>query len=376
MIKTSEFVQRGHPDKICDQIVDYLLDKYLEKDNKSRVALEALIKDNKIVIAGEVTSNADINIRNEVRKALKDIGLNTKGLKIDVFISEQSKDIKDGVDKDGAGDQGIVYGYSTNETKEKLPLTYVLLRELTQKIDELVRRNTLYFNIDGKSQLSIEYENRKPKSITSLVISVQTNEGVKRDDYEKVIYRVIQEVIPKDLLSEDTKILINPSGNFVKGGAYADSGVTGRKLQVDTYGTIARHGGGAFSGKDYTKTDRSGAYYARFIANHIIEAELASSVEVIITYAIGIDRPLSIEVAAENSQFFNEELTDAVNKTFNFTNSEVVKLLQLDKIKYYPLSQYGHFGYSEYPYERIDEDLLNKLKEEIYGKNTETAESL
>ena len=363
-ISTSEAVFRAHPDKICDQVSDGILDALLLKDKDSRVAIECLIKDNLLVVAGEVTSTNQIDYEVTAREVLHQVGLNENEFEVLVKVSEQSKDISRGVDKLGAGDQGIMYGYATNETKEFLPLTYVLARNIARNMDIVNRENPDVFGLDGKCQVSIVYEKDKPKHISTVVVSAQTKPGVERNVYEKYIRYVVEEVLPSDLVDINTLILINPTGEFVKGGSHADSGVTGRKLQVDTYGTIVPHGGGAFSGKDYTKVDRSGAYYCRYIAKAIVKSGLANACEVSVAYAIGVPFPVSIDVKAKGSFISNDHLRTIVNRIFDFSPSNIIKELKLKQQTYQSLAEYGHFGYLSYPWESISDELIKVVKKE------------
>ena len=361
-VKTSEAVFKGHPDKVCDQIADGLLDVLLSHDKDSRVAIECLIKDNFVVIAGEVTSNYTIDYAKETKRILEEIGY-TDDFEVIVKVSEQSNDIKIGVDHLGAGDQGIMYGYATNETKECLPLPYVLSRNIAKRMDEVNRQYSSIFGLDGKCQVSIVYESDKARHISTVIVSAQTKPGVSREEYEPYIIEALEEVLPCDLTDTSTLILINPTGEFVTGGPYADSGVTGRKLQVDSYGTLALHGGGAYSGKDYTKVDRSGAYFARYVAKAIIKAKLATSCQVSVAYAIGVPFPVMVDVKAKNSEFSNDELRKIINKVFDFAPSNIIKELKLKEQTYQPLAIYGHFGSKDYPWEEISEEVLCRLKE-------------
>lgn len=363
-ISTSEAVFRAHPDKICDQVSDGILDALLLKDKDSRVAIECLIKDNLLVVAGEVTSTNQIDYEVTAKAVLHQVGLNENEFEVLIKVSEQSKDISRGVDKLGAGDQGIMYGYATNETKEFLPLTYVLARNIARNMDVVNRENPDVFGLDGKCQVSIVYEKDKPKHISTVVVSAQTKPGVERNVYEKYIHYVVEEVLPSDLVDINTLILINPTGEFVKGGSQADSGVTGRKLQVDTYGTIVPHGGGAFSGKDYTKVDRSGAYYCRYIAKAIVKSGLANACEVSVAYAIGVPFPVSIDVKARGSFISNDHLRTIVNRIFDFSPSNIIKELKLKQQTYQSLAEYGHFGYLSYPWESISDELIKAIKKE------------
>ena len=362
IIKTSEAVFKGHPDKVCDQIADGLLDVLLSHDKESRVAIECLIKENFVFIAGEVTSNYSIDYVQETRRILDEIGYND-AFEIIVKVSQQSNDIKIGVDKFGAGDQGIMYGYAIDETKEYLPLPYVLSRNIAKRMDEVNREHSSIFGLDGKCQVSVVYEKDKAVHISTVVVSAQTKPGISREEYEPYILEVLEEVLPSDLTDTSTLILINPTGEFVTGGPYADSGLTGRKLQVDSYGTLAEHGGGAYSGKDYTKVDRSGAYYARYVAKAVVKAKLASSCKISVAYAIGVPFPVMINVDAEKCIHSNDELRKIVNKVFDFAPSNIIKELGLKEQLYQPLSTYGHFGNKDYSWEEISEEMISRLIE-------------
>jgi len=362
IIKTSEVVFKGHPDKVCDQIADGLLDVLLSHDQDSRVAIECLIKDNFVIVAGEVTSSCDIDYAKETRRILDDIGYSDT-FEIVVKVSQQSNDIKIGVDNLGAGDQGIMYGFATDETKEFLPLPYVLSRNIAKRMDEVNREHSSIFGLDGKCQVSIVYDEGKARHIATVVVSAQTKPRIKREEYEPYILEVLEEVLPSDLTDINTLILINPTGEFVTGGPNADSGVTGRKLQVDSYGTLVLHGGGAYSGKDYTKVDRSGAYFARYVAKAVVRANLATSCRVSLAYAIGVPFPVMVDVKAQNSKFSNDELRNIINKVFDFAPYNIIKELKLKEQKYYPLSTYGHFGNKDYPWEEISDEVINKLLE-------------
>ncbi len=366
-IKTSEAVFRAHPDKVCDQVSDGILDAILSRDKDSRVAIECLIKDNLLVVAGEVTTTNQIDYEHAAKEVLSHIGLEADEFEVLVKVSEQSKDISQGVDKLGAGDQGIMYGYATNETKEFLPLPYVIARNIARSMDIVNRENSEIFGLDGKCQVSIVYDNDEPKHVSTIVVSAQTKPGVDRLVYEQYIHDVIEEVVPSDLTDINTLILINPTGEFVKGGSYADSGVTGRKLQIDTYGTIIPHGGGAFSGKDYTKVDRSGAYFCRYVAKAIVKAGIANSCEVTVAYAIGVPFPVAIDVKGIGSAFSDDQLRTIVNRIFDFSPSNIIKELKLKQQTYQSLAEYGHFGYLSYPWESISNELIKVIKKEAYG---------
>ena len=315
MIKTSESVLKGHPDKICDGVADYILTELLKQDKDTRAGIECLIKDELLVIAGEVSTKAVVNYKELAKACLEDIGLDGTEFEILEKISVQSSDIALGVDIGGAGDQGIMYGYAETGTDELMPLPIVLSRKLALELDELKTKEANIFGKDGKCQISVRYENDLPVEVTAVVVSLQTRPGIVRDSYEPLIRKVIDESIPNELVNVETKILINPTGEFVKGGSYADSGLTGRKLQCDSYGGLALHGGGAWSGKDLSKVDRSASYYARYIAKNVVAASLATKCE------IGINN-------------------------------------------FYELSSYGHVGVltDKLPWERLDKvDLLKKF---------------
>lgn len=368
--KTSESVFRGHPDKVCDQVADGILDAILAQDKEARVAIECLIKDDLFVIAGEVTTTALVDYILEARKIFDDIGYDGDSYKFIVKISVQSSDIKKGVDALGAGDQGIMYGYATNETEECLPLPYLISRNIAKRMDEVNRKHPDIFGLDGKCQVSIVYNDQnKAVYASTIVVSAQTKSGVNRSTYEPFIDEVIKAAIPDYLIDESTLILINPTGEFVKGGSYADSGLTGRKLQVDNYGTLVPHGGGAFSGKDYTKVDRSGAYYCRYVAKAIVKAGLAKTCEVSVAYAIGVPFPVAINIKAKGSSHSNDELRIMINKVFDFSPANIIKELKLKEVEYRTLSEYGHFGLSLHAFEIIDDELLEKIIKTVNGKS-------
>lgn len=373
-ITTSEVVFKGHPDKICDQVADAILDAILKEDNESRVAIECLVKDELFVIAGEVTTRANISYEEIARNTLADIGLDASEYSFLVKVSKQSEDIGQGLDKLGAGDQGIMYGYATDETEEMLPLSYVIARNIAKRMDEVNRAHADVFGLDGKCQVSIVYDDEgEAVHVSTIVVSAQTKPGVGRETYEPFIYGVIEEIVPSHLANASILILINPTGEFVKGGSYADSGLTGRKLQVDSYGTIVPHGGGAFSGKDYTKVDRSGAYYARYVAKAIVKAGLAKTCEVSVAYAIGVPFPVSLDVKVTGSEYSNDDIRTIINKLFDFSPVNIIEELKLKEVSYQPLAKYGHFGFSFYPWERTSDELIQKIRDEsrktIHGKN-------
>ncbi|WP_264229568.1 methionine adenosyltransferase [Acholeplasma laidlawii] len=367
MIKTSESVLRGHPDKICDQVADYILTELIKQDKDTRAGIECLIKDELLVIAGEVTTKAVVDYKKLARECLDDIGLDGDEFEILEKISVQSSDIALGVDIGGAGDQGIMYGYAETGTEELMPLPIVLSRKLAIKLDELNSLEPLIFGKDGKCQVSLRYENDKPVEITTVVVSVQTKPGIKRDTYEPMIQTVINQTIPNELINDETKILINPTGEFVKGGSYADSGLTGRKLQCDSYGGLALHGGGAWSGKDLSKVDRSASYYARYIAKNIVVTGLASKCEIGIAYAIGISEPVSILVNTfGNGVVEDNKLLEVIKNAFNFTPKSITK--EIGIADFYQLANYGQVGVH---IETLPWEQLNKVKllKELFYEN-------
>ncbi len=366
-ILTSEQVFKGHPDKICDQISDAILDECLSGDKTSRVAVECLLKDNTLVIAGEVTTKSKIDYKEVALQTLNEISIKDD---IDVIlkISEQSEDIALGVDKEGAGDQGIMYGYACDETGERIPLPIALANKIAKRMDELSRQYYDYFGIDGKCQVSVEYDDKdNPIRVSTIVISQQTLPHASRDFYFGfIVDECIKKVIPEELLI-DTQILINPTGEFVKGGSYADCGLTGRKIICDTYGGIGRHGGGAFSGKDVTKVDRIGAYYARWVAKNIVDSGIAKKCEVQVAYAIGIDKEIAVNVDTfGTSNYSNEQIKDMVSELFSFKVSIIKRLMRSDTLKYQDLASYGHVGRTDLdlPWEQsvLVELIQNYLK--------------
>ncbi len=352
---TSESVTEGHPDKIADQISDAILDACLAQDPMSRVACETLTCTGLVVIAGEITTNAYVDFQSLVRKTVSDIGYNHSEYGFDSntcavisTINKQSPDIAMGVDTGGAGDQGMMFGYATNETPELMPTPISLAHKLAAKLSEVRKSGKMpYLRPDGKSQVTVEYdENHKPVRVDAIVISSQHDEHVENDKLRAdVIEHVIEAVIPAHLLDENTKYHINPTGRFVIGGPMGDSGLTGRKIIVDTYGGMGRHGGGAFSGKDATKVDRSAAYMARYIAKNIVAAGLADRCEVQLAYAIGVAEPVSVLVDTFGTGKADAwELTELVRKNFSLTPKGIIETLDLRKPKFQQTAAYGHFG--------------------------------
>ena len=371
---TSESVCEGHPDKLCDLISDSILDAYLKEDKDSRVGCEVVAGKNTIFVTGEITSKAIVDIEKIVRGVIKKIGYFGKGIDIDyktcdviINISKQSVDIALGVDKSledkngegvcsfGAGDQGIMFGYASDETDEYMPLAINLAHKLTKRLS-LVRKKGIINGLgpDGKAQVTIEYDDDKPKRIDTVIISVQHLDSINLDDLKKsIISLVIEEVIPRELLI-NTRYLINPTGKFTIGGPLGDSGLTGRKIIVDTYGGYARHGGGAFSGKDATKVDRSASYMARHIAKNIVANGYARKCEIQLSYAIGVAKPISIFVNTFGTgSISDEEMINKINDKFDLTPKGIIDYLDLQRPIYSKTTNYGHFGRKNLPWERI-----------------------
>jgi S-adenosylmethionine synthetase len=355
---TSESVTEGHPDKIADQISDAILDACLRDDPNSRVACETLTCTGLVVIAGEITTKAYVDFQNLVRGVVQSIGYDNAVYGFDSntcavisSINKQSGDIAMGVDTGGAGDQGMMFGFACNETPELMPMPISLAHKLTQKLSEVRKNGTCpYLRPDGKSQVTVEYDaNHKVKRVDAVVVSTQHSEAVGNDELRSdILKHVIQAVIPAHLLDEDTKYHINPTGRFVIGGPMGDSGLTGRKIIVDTYGGMGRHGGGAFSGKDPTKVDRSAAYMARYIAKNIVAAGLAERCEVQLAYAIGVADPVSVLVDTFGTSKIDANLIpDLVRANFKLKPREIIETLNLRRPIYRKTAAYGHFGRSD-----------------------------
>lgn len=372
---TSESVTEGHPDKLCDYISDSILDSFLEKDENSRVACETVAGKGEIFITGEITSKAEVDIEKVVRQAIKEVGYDNSEIDIDyrtckiiISLSKQSPDIALGVDKsletkkgegiesEGAGDQGLMFRFACDETKELMPLPISLAHRLAKRLSEVRKQKIIsYLRPDGKVQVTIEYNDGKPVRVDTIVISTQHDSDVDLDVLKKDIKdKVIKEIVPKELLDEKTKYYINPTGRFVIGGPLGDSGLTGRKIIVDTYGGYARHGGGAFSGKDATKVDRSAAYMARFLAKNIVANGYAKKCEIQFAYSIGVAKPVSIYIDTFGTNTIpEEEIVDKIKSKFDLTPRGIIEYLDLKKPIYRKTTNYGHFGKEDLSWEKL-----------------------
>ena len=350
----SESVTEGHPDKVCDQISDAVLDAVLACDTKGRVACEALVTRGFVMVAGEITTTGYIAIPKLVRKLLKNIGYNDPSVGFDyescgvtTAIQEQSPDIALGVDIGGAGDQGLMFGFANSETPELMPLPIMLSHKLVKRLAEVRKDGTLdYLRPDGKAQVSVEYQNGKPKRIDAIIIGAHHSKNAKMDVLQNDIRKlVIEQIVPKDMLDSNTKYFINGTGRFEVGGPVSDTGVTGRKIIVDTYGGYSHHGGGAFSGKDPSKVDRSASYMSRYIAKNIVKSGIASTCEIQLSYCIGVAEPVSISVNTfGTSQVDEEKISKAVRQVFKLTPAGIIKELNLLQPIYTKTAAYGHFG--------------------------------
>ena len=367
---SSESVCEGHPDKISDQISDAILDEYLRIDKFSKVACETFVTTDLCIIGGEISSRSDINYEKIIRKTISEIGYNKEGMgfnseniKIMNLLHEQSPEISQGVvrgdiKEQGAGDQGIMMGYAVNETRELMPTPIVIAHNLTKKIAELRKKNTLsYLRPDGKSQVSMNYENGKPQEITKLTLAVQHNEDVKLEEIEKDMNEFVIKPILGDYYNDNIEMIINGTGKFVIGGPHGDAGLTGRKIIVDTYGGYGSHGGGAFSGKDPSKVDRTGAYAARYLAKNIVANGLAEICEVRIAYSIGIAEPFSFEIDTFGTAKIEEEqIKSRILNNFDLRPGMIIDYFDLLRPIYQNTASYGHFGRSDFdfPWEKID----------------------
>ncbi|VEU76506.1 methionine adenosyltransferase [Mycoplasmopsis columboralis] len=372
---TSESVGRGHPDKVCDQISDAILDSYLTLDPYAKVAIETLASGNMIVIAGEVNSNVDIDVIDIAKNILRKLGYYSYKTSIIVDIKEQSSDIHQGVELGsekgqelGAGDQGIMFGYATNETPEYMPLAIMLAHEIVKTADKLRESGQFkWAKADMKSQVTLDYTNPNKTTIDTILFSIQHSPKYNKEEFENYIKNnVVGEVLKKYNMEAPDKLLINPTGNFVIGGPIGDTGLTGRKIIVDTYGGAARHGGGAFSGKDATKVDRSAAYAARWIAKNVVAAKLADKIEIQIAYSIGVAKPVSVMVESfGTNKVPNELIEQAINELFDLTPKGIIESLDLRKPKYLQTAYYGHFGRTDVDltWERLDK--VEQLQEYV-----------
>lgn len=372
----SESVTEGHPDKVCDQISDAVLDAVLANDTNGRVACEALVTRGFVMVAGEITTDCYVAVPRIVRSLLKDIGYDDPAVGFDyescgvtTAIQEQSPDIALGVDAGGAGDQGLMFGYANSETPELMPLPIMLSHKLVKRLAQIRKEKIVeYLRPDGKAQVSIEYENGIPKRVDAIIIGAHHSKNAKMDVLQNDIRKlVINEIVPKDMLDNNTKYFINGTGRFEVGGPVSDTGVTGRKIIVDTYGGYARHGGGAFSGKDPSKVDRSASYMSRYIAKNIVKAGIASACEVQLSYCIGVAEPVSVNVDTfGTAQVDEEKISKAVRQAFKLTPAGIIEELNLLRPIYTKTAAYGHFGRNEesFTWEKTDkaEDLKKLLK--------------
>lgn len=383
---TSESVTEGHPDKVCDQISDAILDSILAQDATARVAVETLVTTGTVLVAGEISTNCYVDIPQIVRRTIGQIGYDKAELGFDhlscgvlTAIQQQSPDIAMGVDKGGAGDQGMMFGYACKETPEYMPMPIMLAHRITRSLADLRKKGTLdYLCPDGKSQVSVEYENSKPVRIDTILISTHHSKGVQSSRIKKDLHRLIvknPQIIPQDLLDSKTKFLVNPTGRFEVGGPVADTGLTGRKIIVDTYGGFAPHGGGAFSGKDPSKVDRSAAYMARYVAKNIVAAGLAERCQIQVAYAIGVAEPVSILVTTFGTSRYPDALLEKVARiAFDLTPKGIMTTLNLRRPIYLKTASYGHFGKadkgSDFPWEKLDKvQALKKALETVLSTN-------
>lgn len=371
---TSESVTEGHPDKIADQISDAVLDSIMEQDPNGRVACETLVTTGLVFIAGEITTSGYVDLPKIVRDTVREVGYTRAKFGFDFetcavisAIQEQSPDIAQGVDIGGAGDQGMMFGYACRETEELMPLPIMLAHKLVNRLARVRKEGVLdYLRPDGKSQVTVEYENGKPVRIDTIILSAQHSPSVTQNTIrEDLIELVIENVIPKGLIDKNTKIFVNPTGRFVVGGPLADTGLTGRKIMVDTYGGRTPHGGGCFSGKDPTKVDRSAAYMARYLAKNIVAAGIADEIGIQIAYAIGIAEPVSIMVDTYGTgKIADDKITKMIREMFDLTPAGIIKFLDLRRPIYKKTAVYGHFGRDEKEFTWEKTDSAEKLRKE------------
>ena len=362
---TSESVTEGHPDKLCDYISDSILDACLEQDENSRVAVETFAANNNITVAGQLTTTANINVEEIVRNTIKEIGFDNAEVDMDyrtcninIDIAKQSPDIAMGVDVGGAGDQGIMFGYACDETENYMPYAINMAHKLSKKVSEVRRTKEIpYLRPDAKTQVTVEYEDSVPKRIETILISTQHNDGIEQEQIKNdLIEKVIKKVVPDNMIDENTNIYVNPTGRFVIGGPLGDTGLTGRKIIVDTYGGYARHGGGCFSGKDASKVDRSAAYMLRHIAKNLVANGYAKRCEIQVAYAIGMKEPLAIYVNTFGTGTIPyEKIIEIIKEKFDLTPAGIIKYLDLKKPIYTKTTNYGHFGKDDLPWEKIIE---------------------
>ncbi len=372
---TSESVTAGHPDKIADQISDTILDAILSQDPDARVACETFVTTGLVVVGGEISTTANINYQELIRQQIKkigytdaDFGLDYKSCAIMITLDKQSPDIAMGVDyadgTTGAGDQGIMFGYATNETESYMPITSDLANRLAMQLEKVRQENTItYLRPDGKTQVTVEYnEDNSVKRVDAIVISTQHHPYAKQDEIKSdLIKHVIKPIIPAELIDDETKLYINPTGAFVIGGPQGDAGLTGRKIIIDTYGGAARHGGGAFSGKDYTKVDRSAAYMARYLAKNIVASGLFSKVEIQLSYAIGVAQPISISLNTfGENEALHPQVIDTIYANFDLSPNGIINTLNLKQPIYLQTATYGHFGKENLPWEQLDQTAIFK----------------